>query len=55
MISARTEIDHVEKEIIVPSQQAYTGRKPVIPASLAKTDCVNAKLGIRGSDEKYLM
>ncbi|PBK90382.1 hypothetical protein ARMGADRAFT_1032424 [Armillaria gallica] len=46
MMSARTEIDQVEEEIIVPSQRAYTGRKPVIPASLVNTPCTT--LSIRG-------
>ncbi len=38
-ISARTEIDQAEEEIIVPLQRTYTGRKPVISASLADTPC----------------
>ncbi|PBK82952.1 hypothetical protein ARMGADRAFT_1001291 [Armillaria gallica] len=38
-ISARTEIDRAEEEIIVPLQRTYTGRKPVISASLADTPC----------------
>ncbi len=38
-ISARTEIDQAEEEIIVPLQRTYTGRKPVISASLANTPC----------------
>ncbi|KAK0221209.1 hypothetical protein EDD85DRAFT_941591 [Armillaria nabsnona] len=44
-ISARTEIDQAEEETIVPSQRVYTGRKPVIPASLANTPCTT--LGVR--------
>ncbi len=38
-ISACTEIDQAEEEIIVPLQRTYTGRKPVISASLADTPC----------------
>ncbi len=38
-ISARTEIQQAEEEIIVPLQRTYTGRKPVISSSLADTPC----------------
>ncbi len=38
-ISARTEIDQAEEEIIIPLQRTYIGRKPVISASLADTPC----------------
>ncbi|PBK82920.1 hypothetical protein ARMGADRAFT_1137901 [Armillaria gallica] len=38
-ISTHTEIDQAEEEIILPLQQIYTGRKPVISASLADTPC----------------
>ncbi len=38
-ISSRTEINQAEEEIIVPLQRTYTGRKPVISASLADTPC----------------
>ncbi len=38
-IFACTEIDQVEDDIIVPLQRTYTGRKPVISASLTDTPC----------------
>ncbi len=45
-ISALTETDQVESSIKVPKQRAYSGRKPVIPSSLANTPC--ATLGVEG-------
>ncbi|KAK0460373.1 hypothetical protein IW261DRAFT_1614628 [Armillaria novae-zelandiae] len=35
-----------ESSVVVPLQRAYTGRKPVIPSSLADTSC--ATLGVQG-------
>ncbi|KAK0445403.1 hypothetical protein EV421DRAFT_315759 [Armillaria borealis] len=45
-ISAQTEIGQAEEEIIVPLQRSYTGREPVISASLADTPCTT--LGVQG-------
>ncbi|KAK0493372.1 hypothetical protein EDD18DRAFT_1289421 [Armillaria luteobubalina] len=45
-ISAFNETGQAESSIKVPSQRSYTGRKPVIPSSLADTRC--ATLGIAG-------
>ncbi|KAK0244763.1 hypothetical protein EDD85DRAFT_946068 [Armillaria nabsnona] len=45
-ISAFTETGKMESSIEVPSQRSYTGRRPVIPSSLADTPC--ATLGIQG-------
>lgn len=49
-ISAETESGLVESSIEVPLQRAYTGRKPVIPSSLADTPC--AALGVQGVLER---
>ncbi|KAK0481339.1 hypothetical protein IW261DRAFT_1562640 [Armillaria novae-zelandiae] len=38
-ISSFTETGREESSIVVPKQRAYTGRKPVIPSSLADTPC----------------
>ncbi|PBK62508.1 hypothetical protein ARMSODRAFT_943112 [Armillaria solidipes] len=45
-ISALTETGQAESSIKVPLQRSYTGRRPVIPSSLANTPC--ATLGIQG-------
>ncbi|PBK68814.1 hypothetical protein ARMSODRAFT_1019394 [Armillaria solidipes] len=45
-ISAFTETGQAETSIMVPLQQAYTGREPVISSRLADTPC--ATLGIQG-------
>ncbi|KAK0481344.1 hypothetical protein IW261DRAFT_1070242 [Armillaria novae-zelandiae] len=45
-ISSFTETGREESSIVVPKQRAYTGRKPVIPSSLADTPC--ATLGVQG-------
>ncbi|SJL15499.1 uncharacterized protein ARMOST_18997 [Armillaria ostoyae] len=45
-ISAFTETGQAESSIEVPLQRSYTGRRPVIPSSLADTPC--ATLGIQG-------
>lgn len=45
-ISAFSETGEAESSIKVPHQRSYTGRKPVIPSSLADTPC--ATLGIQG-------
>ncbi|KAK0458359.1 uncharacterized protein EV420DRAFT_1682587 [Desarmillaria tabescens] len=49
-ISASTEINQAEEEIVVPLQRKYTGAKPVISASLANTPCTT--LGTRGLLER---
>ncbi|KAK0453066.1 hypothetical protein EV421DRAFT_647444 [Armillaria borealis] len=45
-ISATIETGQAESTIKVPKQRKYTGRKPVIPSSLADTPC--ATLGVQG-------
>ncbi len=45
-LSASTETGQVESSIEVPKQRSYTGRRPVIPSSLADTPC--ATLGVQG-------
>ncbi|KAK0432219.1 hypothetical protein EV421DRAFT_1742485 [Armillaria borealis] len=45
-ISAFTETGQAEASIKVPKQRSYTGRRPVIPSSIADTPC--ATLGIQG-------
>ncbi|KAK0201280.1 hypothetical protein DFS33DRAFT_1490524 [Desarmillaria ectypa] len=45
-ISAFTETGQAESSIKVPKQRAYTGRRPVIPSSIADTPC--ADLGLQG-------
>ncbi|KAK0478146.1 hypothetical protein IW261DRAFT_1629338 [Armillaria novae-zelandiae] len=44
-ISSQTEIGQTEVSIKVPNQRVYTGRKPVIPSSLADIPC--STLGIQ--------
>ncbi|KAK0474695.1 hypothetical protein EDD18DRAFT_1339112 [Armillaria luteobubalina] len=45
-ISAFTETGQAEESIQVPKQRRYTGRRPVIPSSLADAPC--ASLGVQG-------
>ncbi|PBK64864.1 hypothetical protein ARMSODRAFT_453903 [Armillaria solidipes] len=45
-LSACTETGAAELSIKVPKQRSYTGRRPVIPCSLADTPC--ATLGVQG-------
>ncbi len=45
-LSAFTETGQAELSIEVPNQRSYTGRRPVIPCSLADTPC--ATLGVQG-------
>ncbi|KAK0453072.1 hypothetical protein EV421DRAFT_1701261 [Armillaria borealis] len=45
-ISATIETGQAESTIKVPKQRNYTGRRPVIPSSLADTPC--ATLGVQG-------
>ncbi|KAK0430853.1 hypothetical protein EV421DRAFT_238472 [Armillaria borealis] len=45
-MSAFTETGQAESSIEVPLQRSYTGRRPIIPSSLADTPC--ATLGIQG-------
>ncbi|KAK0471430.1 hypothetical protein IW261DRAFT_1612135 [Armillaria novae-zelandiae] len=49
-ISAQTEIGQAESSVIVPLQQKYTSKKPVISSSLADTSC--GALGILGLLER---
>ncbi|KAK0432228.1 hypothetical protein EV421DRAFT_1911130 [Armillaria borealis] len=46
-ISAFTETGQAKESIKVPNQRSYTGRRPVIPSSLADTPC--ATLGVQGA------
>ncbi|KAK0430969.1 hypothetical protein EV421DRAFT_2041518 [Armillaria borealis] len=49
-LSGLTETGKENLRILVLKQQSYTGRKPIIPSSLANTPCAN--LGVAGLLEK---
>ncbi|KAK0435343.1 uncharacterized protein EV420DRAFT_1317765 [Desarmillaria tabescens] len=45
-LSAFTETGQTESSIPIPKQRSYTGRKPIMPSSLANTRCTD--LGVEG-------